>query len=195
MAVVTKTCFYSNTPRFIFFDFYCRIFVNEGVARIMNSREEWYDRNAVKEQNQVAFYVQPTLDTSVDQNFEFYQDIIEIATVYPRFPSFPNFEDNMVPVEYIIHNNNKIFVQLGTNFAHVELSSEAQSMIKNYKEEFENLLDEIQKDADSFPNCPLRQGLTNFPYLAKYHEDNLWYRYVSTDGNNILHTLFSKALQ
>ena len=156
-----------------------RIFVQEGAAKIMDSREEWYDPKDVQKQEKLAFYIQPTLDPK-DFTEEFYNDLIEISETYPKVAPFMNFGiDLMVPAKFALLMNDQIYVQLGTNFEHLkEVPPEAENQLKKMKEDFMILHEKIQSKADFLLNCPVRYGLKNFPYLVKSEIDNVWCRLV-----------------
>ena len=64
-----------------------RIFVQEGAAKIMDSREEWYDPKDVQKQEKSAFYIQPTLDKK-DFSEEYYNELIgkkHALKIYDQF--------------------------------------------------------------------------------------------------------------
>ena len=64
-----------------------RIFVQEGAAKIMDSREEWYDPKDVQKQEKSAFYIQPTLDKK-DFSEEYYNELIgkkHVLKIYDLF--------------------------------------------------------------------------------------------------------------
>ena len=84
----------------------------------------------------------------------------------------------MVPVELALLMNDQIYVHLGTNFNHLNVPKEVEAELKKMKEDFLNLHHRLQSKAEHLPNCLVRYGLKNFPYLVKFEEDNVWHRLV-----------------
>ena len=84
----------------------------------------------------------------------------------------------MVPVELALLIKDQIYVHLGTNFDHLKVPKEVEAELKKMKEDFLNLRERLQSKAEYLPNCLVRYGLKNFPYLVKSEIDNVWCRLV-----------------
>ena len=161
-----------------------RIFVNEGAARTMMGRNEWYDPKAVQEQEDASFNIQPTTDKT-DLPEEFYEGLISASETFPKLAPFPTFKDALIPVKDLRKYDYSIFVTLGDCYDHINVPQDIVKEIEFTKEIFKVMSIEIQALATTLPYCSSRYVFPGHSYLAKFNGDNDWYRLVLNSNTSL----------
>ena len=153
-----------------------RYAVQEDMARIMDSRSEWHNKDTRQRGNELAFFVQPSKQEEMQVNFNA-KELLQISEHYPDFIPMPLPTGEMVRVQPIVRQEIEKFCNL--LFVHPECTNvkkNADNAILHSQKSFDVMQSEIHANIDDIPYVASGRVELKLPYLAMSTENGTWYR-------------------